>query len=62
MAATDSRGVVSSAGTLSKATAPGLRMGFVGAPKQLLLPLAGESDNKVHKVGEIQPGGRGGFS
>ena len=36
MAATDSRGVVSSVGTLSKAIAPGLRMVFVGAPKQLL--------------------------
>lgn len=39
MAATDPHGVVISVGTLSKAIAPGLRMGFVAAPKELLTTL-----------------------
>lgn len=39
MASSDPYGVVISVGTLSKAIAPGLRMGFVAAPKQLLTTL-----------------------
>jgi GntR family transcriptional regulator/MocR family aminotransferase len=39
MASTDPHGVVISVGTLSKAIAPGLRMGFVAAPKPLLATL-----------------------
>lgn len=39
MASADPHGVVISVGTLSKAIAPGLRMGFVAAPKQLLTTL-----------------------
>lgn len=39
MASGDPYGVVISVGTLSKAIAPGLRMGFVAAPKQLLTTL-----------------------
>jgi GntR family transcriptional regulator / MocR family aminotransferase len=39
MASADPHGVVISVGTLSKAIAPGLRMGFVAAPKPLLTTL-----------------------
>jgi GntR family transcriptional regulator/MocR family aminotransferase len=49
MAATDPHGVVISVGTLSKAIAPGLRMGFVAAPKQLLstlLAIRGQVDRQ----------------
>jgi GntR family transcriptional regulator/MocR family aminotransferase len=49
MAATDPHGVVISVGTLSKAIAPGLRMGFVAAPKELLstlLAIRGQVDRQ----------------
>lgn len=49
MAATDPHGVVISVGTLSKAIAPGLRMGFVAAPRQLLstlLAIRGQVDRQ----------------
>jgi GntR family transcriptional regulator/MocR family aminotransferase len=49
LAATDSHGVVVSVGTLSKAIAPGLRMGFVAAPRQLLstlLAIRGQVDRQ----------------
>lgn len=49
MASSDPHGVVISVGTLSKAIAPGLRMGFVAAPKQLLstlLAIRGQVDRQ----------------
>lgn len=49
MAATDPYGVVISVGTLSKAIAPGLRMGFVAAPRPLLstlLAIRGQVDRQ----------------
>jgi GntR family transcriptional regulator/MocR family aminotransferase len=49
MASADPHGVVISVGTLSKAIAPGLRMGFVAAPKPLLstlLAIRGQVDRQ----------------
>lgn len=58
MAATDPYGVVISVGTLSKAIAPGLRMGFVAAPRPLLstlLAIRGQVDRRKRRCS----GGRG---
>lgn len=49
MASADSHGVVVLVGTLSKAIAPGLRMGFIAAPKSLLstlLAIRGQVDRQ----------------
>ncbi|MFO0594964.1 MAG: PLP-dependent aminotransferase family protein [Myxococcaceae bacterium] len=52
MAASDPHGVVVLVGTLSKAVAPGLRMGFVAAPKALLETLLAVR-GQVDRVGDL---------
>lgn len=52
LASADPHGVVVLVGTLSKAVAPGLRMGFVAAPKQLLSTLLAIR-GQVDRVGDL---------